>query len=131
MKEAILKELSEKIDRFLFPNKQRYEVLLESVRKDEITINEMVEVFRAKCLESFGNPSIIDPEGISLNVAISSERGTAEGMCDTEPTRTDVTAYLYKRNFSTTNEEVWFDNFQGVWRWSCNIKTLNATISGT
>lgn len=48
----------------------------------------------------------------------------AEGITDTEPTKDMVFDYVKSRGYYADAIDIWYDNMQSCWRWSCNIIDL-------
>lgn len=45
----------------------------------------------------------------------------AEGTSDTEPKPQEISDLFKYDNLEITNIQIWFDNLQHFWRWSCDI----------
>jgi len=57
---------------------------------------------------------------------VNDHRGKfAEGRCDLEPDKEDVSDYLLQRNYLSYNIDVFKDNLQGFWRWYADITPTN------
>jgi hypothetical protein len=46
----------------------------------------------------------------------------AEGTSDIEPMKSEIEFLLSKEGYNAKDIEIWFDNMQGLWRWSCKIE---------
>lgn len=52
----------------------------------------------------------------------------AEGIgsyANLKPTEIDIQELLKSKGFSAESVEIWFDEFQGLWRWNCKIEKVN------
>jgi hypothetical protein len=45
----------------------------------------------------------------------------AEGTSDVEPKANDIEKLLKDENWNIYDVDIWLDNMQGFWRWSCKI----------
>lgn len=50
----------------------------------------------------------------------------AEGTSDEKPEEFDVLMHVLDCGYATSNIEIWFDNFQGFWRWYADIDSADA-----
>ena len=48
----------------------------------------------------------------------------AEGTSDIIPIEFEIIEYLLDRKYAGSNIDIWFDNFQSVWRWSADIDNI-------
>lgn len=51
----------------------------------------------------------------------------AEGTSDIEPKEIDIQKMLAEELLAVDEIEIFFDNLQGFWRWSCKIAHLKTT----
>lgn len=57
---------------------------------------------------------------------VNNHRGKfAEGSCNLEPSKEDVSDYLLQRNYLAYNIDISWDNLQGFWRWYADITATN------
>lgn len=52
----------------------------------------------------------------------------AEGTCKERPAEIDIERYLKRSGYTGYGYNIWHDDFQGFWRWSCNILKLKKKI---
>jgi hypothetical protein len=45
----------------------------------------------------------------------------AEGMSELKPTTTDINQLITECGFTPNNIDIFYDQFQAIWRWSCDI----------
>ena len=53
------------------------------------------------------------------------QKKNAEGTSDVKIYTLDVSRFLHKEGYHADNIDIWYDNMQGIWRWSCCIVKYN------
>ena len=48
----------------------------------------------------------------------------AEGCHENKPSARDIVRLLTKEGWRSRNLDIWFDETQGFWRWSCDIMRI-------
>ncbi len=63
-------------------------------------------------------------KGIETEIRDQVHLMDAEGTCDERPAEIDIERYLRSRGYAGCQYDIYYDEFQGFWRWSCNIIKL-------
>lgn len=81
--------------------------------------------------DEWGNVTFAESKDTSLenfgkNVEIRSQKHEmwAEGSFDEEPSVKEIKKYLESRGYTSSQIDVWYDKFQGLWKFDCNISPL-------
>ena len=48
----------------------------------------------------------------------------AEGAHNYKPDSEDIKTLIEREGFRCRNLEIWFDDFQNLWRWNCDISRI-------
>lgn len=65
-------------------------------------------------------------KGIETEIRDQVHLMDAEGTCSERPAEIDIERYLKSRGYSGYGHDIWYDYFQGFWRWSCNIIKISS-----
>jgi len=116
--------ITERKQRLKKLNTKALELFLKDAKEDVDTITKELER-REKCGKiivqaamGIQNGSLLDENSL---VRTEPHEMHAEGLCSEQPSKDSVFYYIASKGYASTNIDVWYDDYQKVWRWTCDI----------